>query len=198
MDDGEQHKKSAWCRASVRVQRTARRTHREHPIKLLVLNGWRAARVGIFGRSRENLRRTTQRAIRSWEQGTMNSEARGRRRKAPSVGPARSCPFPQPRPPFLPPSDAPGDTAAPPTPPCARNQLRCRLTDPCGDHEIVLRCSLLLASTLALHALPAPVPKSCHLKRPCEPVGGAVLPSPPQQGGWAAAASSAALPSDVR
>ena len=163
------------------MQGTARRTHREHPIKLLVLNGWRAARVGIFGRSRENLRRTTQRAIRR-EQGTMDSEARGRRRKAPSVGPARSCPFPQPHPIILPPSDAPGDTAAPRAPPCARNKPRRRLTDPRGDHEIVLRCSLLLASTLALHALPAPVPKSCHLKRPCEPVGGAVLPSPPQPG----------------
>ena len=92
----------------------------------------------------------------------MNSEAQGRRRKAPSVGPARSCPFPQPHPIILPPSDAPGDTAAPRAPPCARNKPRRRLTDPRGDHEIVLRCSLLRAptGTPALRVLPAPVPKN--------------------------------------
>ncbi len=53
-------KPGAWGRTSVRVQRTGRRTHRVHPVKSLVVNRCRAARGGILGQSRENLRRSEQ------------------------------------------------------------------------------------------------------------------------------------------
>ena len=47
------------------LQRTGKRTHRQHPAEPHAVNMRRAARVDICGRSREVLRRTTQRATRT-------------------------------------------------------------------------------------------------------------------------------------
>lgn len=68
-------KKSAWCRASVRVQRTARRTHREHPVKLPVLNGCRAAE----SESSSGAERTCHADAVSNMQGTGDDEQRSLR-----------------------------------------------------------------------------------------------------------------------
>ena len=85
----------------VRVQRNGRRTHRAYPVKSLVLNRCRAARGGISGWSRENLRRATHRAL-SREERMLSTAGRGRRRKAPSISP----------------SSAPAAAGRPARPPC--------------------------------------------------------------------------------
>jgi len=80
-------------RTGVRVQRNGRRTHRAYPVKSLILNRCRAARGGISGWSRENLRRATHRAL-SREERMLSTAGRGRRRKAPSISPSSAPPLP--------------------------------------------------------------------------------------------------------
>ena len=86
-------KLGAWRWTSVRVQRTGRRTHHVHPITSLVMNRCRAARVGNFGRSRENLRDMAHRALSRAER-MLSSAGRGRRRKAPSISPSSAPALP--------------------------------------------------------------------------------------------------------
>ena len=178
---GQKAVSGRWRAAQKWVQGTARRTHREHPIKLLVLNGWRAARVGIFSRSRENLRRTTQRAI-CREQGTMNSEAEDGAERHPAPAQLGAAPSRSPVRPFCRPPTHPATPQhrarrhVPATSPAAASQTRVETTRSCCG----ARCCAHL-----------PVPQRCACyQRPCRRIDTSTgpasrsegLPSPPQPG----------------
>ena len=182
-------KLGVWHLTGVRVQRTGRRTYHVYPVKSLVLNMCRAARGGISGGSRENLRRATQRAM-SAETRMPSSAGRGRRRKAPSSRPAppRRCLPPFPYPP--PPSDARSAAAAPRAPPYDRGKAAAATQERRLAPDGTLRRQL----SRAPHPSPTPpcarVPPSRHAQPSAEPADGSQLPSPPPPARGAAAPPS--------
>ena len=187
-------KLGAWRWTSVRVQRTGRRTHHVHPITSLVMNRCRAARVGNFGRSRENLRDMAHRALSRAER-MLSSAGRGRRRKAPSISPqlrpAAAC-----RPARLP-CDPP-TRAAPPQRHGRRRMTAARTAAAAQERrrapDAMLRRQLSHEPYPSAPPPCARVPSGRHAQPSAEPAGGSQLPPPPPPTRGAAAPSSLVLP----